>query len=76
MIEWRWNLQPLTVRDRTANNLAQELDFGRTQLDASVYSVAAVTGAVCPVNPAFVGSGGGPHWDALGEVALKTGWGI
>jgi len=76
MIEWRWNLQALTVRDRTANNLAQELDFGRPQLDASVYSVPAVTGAVCPVNPAFVASGGGPHWDALGDVALKTGWGI
>ena len=29
MIEWRWRLQPLTVRDRTANNLAAELDFTR-----------------------------------------------
>jgi phospholipase C len=26
-IEWRWNLEPLTVRDETANNLAQALDF-------------------------------------------------
>src|SRR5256885_5485664 len=27
MIEWRWGLDPLTVRDATANNLADELDF-------------------------------------------------
>src|SRR5438128_461891 len=27
MIEWRWGLDPLTVRDATANNLAVELDF-------------------------------------------------
>ncbi len=27
MIEWRWNLQPLTLRDRTAKNLADALDF-------------------------------------------------
>ncbi len=29
MIEWRWNLEPLTVRDRTANNIARALDFTR-----------------------------------------------
>ena len=27
MIEWRWGLEPLTVRDRTARNLAEALDF-------------------------------------------------
>jgi hypothetical protein len=27
MIEWRWDLAPLTVRDRTASNLAETLDF-------------------------------------------------
>ncbi|HYU01906.1 MAG TPA: alkaline phosphatase family protein, partial [Gemmatimonadales bacterium] len=50
MIEWRWGLDPLTVRDATANNLADELDF--TQVDPTpppVYSVPAVTGVVCPV---------------------------
>jgi hypothetical protein len=36
----------------------------------------SVTGAVCPVNPAFVATGGAPHWEALGDVALKMGWGI
>lgn len=29
MIEWRWGLSPLTVRDQTANNIAHVLDFGR-----------------------------------------------
>jgi len=27
MIEWRWNLEPMTTRDRTAKNLADALDF-------------------------------------------------
>jgi phospholipase C len=27
MIEWRWQLEPLSVRDRTANNIARALDF-------------------------------------------------
>jgi phospholipase C len=27
MIEWRWGLDPLTVRDATANNIARALDF-------------------------------------------------
>ena len=28
MIEWRWGLEPLTLRDRYAKNLADALDFG------------------------------------------------
>ena len=27
LIEWNWNLDPLTTRDATANNLAHALDF-------------------------------------------------
>jgi len=29
LIEWRWGLDPLTVRDATANNIAHALDFTR-----------------------------------------------
>ena len=29
MIEWRWNLQPMTARDRSARNLAEVLDFSQ-----------------------------------------------
>jgi phospholipase C len=30
LIEWRWNLPALTVRDQTAQNLVQTLDFSQT----------------------------------------------
>ena len=29
MIEWRWNLPPMTARDRSAANLAEVLDFSK-----------------------------------------------
>lgn len=29
LIEWRWGLEPLSVRDQTAHNLAEALDFTR-----------------------------------------------
>jgi phospholipase C len=31
MIEWRWGLDPLCVRDETANNIAHVLDFDRAK---------------------------------------------
>ena len=39
MIEWRWNLPALSVRDRNARNLAEALDFTRSRstLDALTY---------------------------------------
>ena len=39
MIEWRWNLRPLTVRDATANNLAEVLDFAHPNLNAPTFTV-------------------------------------
>lgn len=40
MIEWRWSLPPLSVRDQTANNIAQALDFTRAKnLDAPAFAV-------------------------------------
>jgi phospholipase C len=40
MIEWRFGLAPLTVRDAAANNLAEVLDFTRPpQLDAPRYRI-------------------------------------
>ena len=50
LIEWRWGLQPLTVRDADANNLADELDFTRTPTAAPVINVMpGPFGVVCPV---------------------------
>lgn len=39
MIEWRWSLRPLTIRDHTANNLAEALDFSRRDLTAPRFDV-------------------------------------
>jgi len=82
MIEWRWDLQPLTVRDATANNLADELDF--TLVDSApppVYSVPDVVGAPCPILPTDIVPLATPrrsatraHWRALGEIARRHGW--
>jgi phospholipase C len=51
MIEWRWSLRPLTVRDSQANNLAEVLDFSRKNLSAPLLAVPAgpFGGACAPV---------------------------
>jgi phospholipase C len=47
MIEWRFGLAPLTVRDATANNLASVLDFNRRNVSFNAYPVPDVAGAPC-----------------------------
>jgi phospholipase C len=50
-IEWRWGLEPLTVRDETANNLASALDLSKhhKKRSASQYAVPpGPFGAPCP----------------------------
>jgi phospholipase C len=50
MIEWRWHLTPLTVRDSTANNLAQALDFSRRNNEAPQFDVPeGFFGLPCPI---------------------------
>jgi len=50
LIEWRWSLEPLTVRDENANNLADELDFTRSLATAPVINVnTGPFGVVCPI---------------------------
>ena len=39
LIEWRWGLTPLTVRDAQANNLAEALDFAHPEMSAPVIDV-------------------------------------
>ena len=39
MIEWRWSLNPLTVRDQSANNIAEVLNFQNPDTKAPAYSV-------------------------------------
>jgi phospholipase C len=73
MIEWRWNLPPLTVRDATASNLAQALDFGAPSLRAKQLSVApGPFGGACPVvaTPALEAD----KWVQLRLMASTFGW--
>ena len=69
MIEWRWGLESLTVRDQTANNLAQALDFRRPQLYAPQYLVPDVVGAACPAPPSTIASSAGLSASAGGLAA-------
>jgi len=47
MIEWRFGLAPLTVRDATANNLASVLDFNHRNVSFNTYPVPAAAGIPC-----------------------------
>jgi phospholipase C len=75
LIEWRWNLQPLTVRDDTARNLAEVLDFSQSQLSAPIYPVPfGPFGTACP------SSGLKPQqadeWAQLQSLAQSYGWSL
>ena len=49
MIEWRFGLPPLTVRDQTANNLAEVLNFSAPIATAPVFTVpSGPFGSACP----------------------------
>jgi phospholipase C len=39
MIEWRFGLDPLSVRDAEANNMAAELDLAGADLSAPEFAV-------------------------------------
>jgi phospholipase C len=70
MIESRWSLPPLTVRDQNANNLADALDFSTTNLRAGRYPVPpGPFGAPCGT-PAV----GEEEWSGLLALARSTGW--
>ena len=47
MIEWRWGLPPLSVRDAHANNLAAVLDFKRRNLRAPRFTAPRVISKAC-----------------------------
>src|SRR5204863_4375311 len=68
LIESRWKLEPLTVRDANAHNLAKALDLRRPNLEAPTFAVPpGPFGAPCPAPPA---SGAAvDEWRALRDVA-------
>ena len=57
MMEWRWSLRPLSVRDSGAKNLAEALDFSHPNVAAPVFNVpTGPFGGLCgPVAQAEVG---------------------
>lgn len=73
MIEWRWDLAPLTVRDAGARNLATVLDFRTPSVHAPQFAVpTGPFGAPCPVVSAA------PialdEWTPLRDMAATFGW--
>lgn len=48
MIEWRWGLPALSVRDAAANNLAEALDFNLVRHTAPDYVVPPFVSVACP----------------------------
>ncbi len=71
LIEWRWDLAPLTVRDAGANNLAEMLDFSRPRLAAPLFNVPfGPFGAPC----ALKDRAHDEDWLALKDLAQQTGW--
>jgi len=72
MIEWRWNLAPLSVRDQAANNLAEALDFSMPDLAAPEFAVPPVSGEPCP-GAAIAAQ---DHWAGLRDQAQRQGWNL
>ena len=71
MIEWRWNMRPLTIRDATANNIAEVLDFANPNLNAPQFNVPNVFyGFPCGI------PGGISEADELAAVAAALGFQI
>ena len=77
MIEWRWTLQPLTVRDANANNLANALNLHSASAFAPVFAVPpGPFGAACAPSaaPAALAPVAGNEWTPLLSLARSTGW--
>ncbi len=74
MIEWRFGLGSLTVRDAAANNLAEVLDFSSPpNLTAPTYDIPAPVTAAC-LAPDHVHAG--EDWPELVEHARKLGFDV
>jgi len=73
MIEWRWRLAPLTVRDATANNLAEALDFNAPRRRAPQFLVPAGPFGVPCVSTAAAASVP-DKWQILRAMANVYGW--
>ncbi len=48
MIEWRWGLEPMSLRDKTAKNLAATMDFSLKRAPAKLPKFTAPAPVACP----------------------------
>ena len=48
MIEWRWNLTPMTARDANARNLAETLNFSGRAQPVTIPDLPAFSPQTCP----------------------------
>ncbi|MBI1850074.1 MAG: phospholipase [Planctomycetes bacterium] len=73
MIEWRWNLPPLTVRDASANNMAAILDFANPNFRAkrNLDIPSGPFGIPCPLQGVAPAA---DKWSQLRAIATATGW--
>lgn len=77
MIEERWGLEPLTVRDATANNLADVLDFSRKSAPAPDFDVpGGPFGAACSIPTPAPETEDEPELADLAQLAVQFGWTI
>jgi len=78
MIEWRWNLRPLTIRDASARNLALALDFSVLDVGVQQYAVPpGPFGTPCTSmipTPFSNMRSAGENWQGLRDVAVRRGW--
>ena len=73
MIEWRWGLPSLTVRDAATNNIVEAIDFSKPKKNAPEYNVpVGPFGQPCPSVARFAPN----KWDLLKTVAEDHGWPI
>ena len=79
MIAWRWNLPFLTVRDQTANNIANTLNFAAPK-NLSYPTIVVPTGpdpdatypSPCPLESADAAE----EWDEIKDLAVKYGFAV
>jgi phospholipase C len=75
MIEWRWDLAPLTPRDKAARNLAEVLDLrSEPNLDAPTWSVPKASSAACNVDGHAHQTAARIGADERGPVDLYAEW--
>jgi phospholipase C len=74
LIEWRWSLPNLTVRDSVATNLANTMNFSFPNLRAPQFEVPqGIFGLPCPSTAARTASGKN-EWTQLRSLAAAQGW--